>query len=57
MLALLWKPGVIHDPEAAAVFQRLAQSYPDDAEIWIDLANARAKANQSRGPRRRTQSP
>jgi tetratricopeptide (TPR) repeat protein len=35
--------------EAAAVFERLTQSYPDDAEIWMDLANARAKGNRFRG--------
>jgi tetratricopeptide (TPR) repeat protein len=35
--------------EAAATYERLTESYPDDAEIWIRLGNARAKTNQFRG--------
>src|SRR5882724_4731809 len=29
--------------EAAAIYERLTQSYPDDAEIWIGLGNVRSK--------------
>jgi len=35
--------------EAASTYERLTESYQDDAEIWIRLGNARAEANQSRG--------
>jgi tetratricopeptide (TPR) repeat protein len=34
--------------EAAASFERLTKSYPDDAEIWVELGRALAKAKQYR---------
>jgi hypothetical protein len=35
--------------EAAALYDRLAQTDPDDVEIWNALGNARSKAKQFRG--------
>jgi tetratricopeptide (TPR) repeat protein len=34
--------------EAAALYDRLTQSYPDDVEVWIKLGNARSRTKQYR---------
>lgn len=34
--------------EAAAIFDRLTHSYPDDVEVWMELGRARLAANQYR---------
>jgi tetratricopeptide (TPR) repeat protein len=34
--------------EAAALYDRLARSHPNDAQLWINLGNARSRAKQFR---------